>query len=295
MAGGLNAKFRHTDGFDPAKLQIGLTKFLPKHEPNYAPTAFETSSRIITRLGLDARVTDIRYMAYMLATACHEARQVKTFLLPVLAKNGKPTFDVKTQVQVTKQVKLYELFVPIEEIGRGAGKKYYEPIKIVKTSEGVSITEKDGDRFKVLNDGSLLEASGLSAVEDRGSKYEGKTSKKYIEAEGTEQAYFGRGLVQLTWWDQYLRSSVAFGYGLELLLNPEKVKDFDVAYNIMVMGMTTGGGFANGKMCSNYFTDNATNYKGARAMVNGTDKASDIAQLALAFETLLLNARVLPG
>ena len=116
--------------------------------------------------------------------------------------------------------------------------------------------------------------------------------KKYTEAEGGEHQYFGRGLVQITWWSAYAKSSADFGYGLDLLFNPEAVKSYDVAYEIMVKGMTTGGGYANSRKCVDYFTDGSTRYTAARAMVNGSDLADPIAKLAEAFETLLMAARL---
>ena len=48
----------------------------------------------------------------------------------------------------------------------------------------------------------------------------------------------------------------------------------------MVQCMMTGGGYANNRKCSDYFTDSATNYVAARAMVNGSDKARAISTLA---------------
>lgn len=44
---------------------------------------------LIYRLGRDTRVTDLRCMAYMLATACHEAREIKKCQVPQVGKSGK--------------------------------------------------------------------------------------------------------------------------------------------------------------------------------------------------------------
>jgi hypothetical protein len=230
-------------------------------------------------------------MAYMLATACHEAREIKKFMVPVIGKDKKPVVNPKTKQPVLKEKGLWTLFNPIDELGQGKGKIYYEAVKVLKTEDGALITEKDGNQFKVNNKGGFSALTITNPAARPGSPSGGPVSKEYLDATGVEHQYFGRGLVQITWWHGYAKSSVDFGYGLELLLNPEKVKDYHTAYEIMVKGMTTGDGYANGKKCSQYFTDNVTNYVAARAMVNGSDKAKDIAALAEAFETLLLAAR----
>ncbi len=292
MASGLNATYFYNRGFDQVKLQEGVFSFLPKHQPGYAPTAAECAMTLINRLGRDARVTDLRYMAYMLATACHEAREIKKFQVPLKGKGGKPVIDPKTKLPATKEVGLWTLFNPIDEDRLGKGKRYFESVKVLKTDDGALITEKDGEQFKVNKLGSFLVASGTKKEAIPGSPSGGAVSKAYIAADGVEQQYFGRGLVQITWWHGYAKSGVDFGYGLDWLFNPEKVKDYDTAYEIMVKGMTTGGGYANSKKCSDYFTDNSTKYVAARAMVNGDDKADHIAHLAQAFETLLMAARL---
>jgi hypothetical protein len=291
MATGLNTTYLYNKAFDPIKLQEGIFSFLPKHQPGYAPTAAEHATILINRLAVDPRVPDIRYMAYMLATACHESREIKKFMVPVIGKDKKPVTDPKTKLPALKEKGLWTIFNPIDERGQGKGLGYFEPVKVLKTADGALITEKDGNQFKVSSKARILAGAGMSAIAARGSKSGGAVHKAYTDASGVEHQYFGRGLVQITWWNGYAESGVAFGYGLELLFNPEKVKEYDVAYDIMVKGMTTGGGYANGRKCSMYFTDSKTDYVAARAMINGSDKAAEIAALAAAFETLLLAAR----
>ena len=116
-------------------------------------------------------------------------------------------------------------------------------------------------------------------------------SKTYEQADGVENAYFGRGYVQLTWWSNYLRAGLALNLGLKLLLDPDLVEDPDVAYQIMSYGMRTGKIFANGYSFSDFFAGGSRDYKGARKMVNGSDHDSDIAALAMAIEAILLDAR----
>jgi hypothetical protein len=79
MATGLNEKYFHKAGFDADKLAAAIAKYLPKIEPAYHPSVIQSANKLITRYGMDARLTNIRYMAYMLATASHEAREIIKF------------------------------------------------------------------------------------------------------------------------------------------------------------------------------------------------------------------------
>jgi hypothetical protein len=106
MATGLNQTYLYIKGFDQAKLSEGIFKFLPKHQPGYAPTAAECATTLINRLAADPRVPDLRYMAYMLATACHESREIKKFQVPKVGKGGKPVIDPKTKLQVVEEKRL---------------------------------------------------------------------------------------------------------------------------------------------------------------------------------------------
>jgi len=77
------------------------------------------------------------------------------------------------------------------------------------------------------------------------------------------------------------------------LLDPERVKQPETAYTLMSYGMRNGKIFANGHSFKDYFTQTKTDYEGARAMVNGSDHAADIAKIARQFEAVLLKAKVI--
>jgi hypothetical protein len=79
-----------------------------------------------------------------------------------------------------------------------------------------------------------------------------------------------------------------------LLFDPDLALDPTIAYEVMVHGMLTGDGFANGRRISKYIFGATKNYVGARAMVNGSDRAAAIAAYAERFETVLMQARVAP-
>lgn len=141
---------------------------------------------------------DIRWLAYMLATAWHETAK-------------------------TMQ--------PIEEYGKGKGRPY----------------------------GSKIKHSGV----------------QYLQP---NKLYFGRGFVQLTWFENY--ELMGRLLRIDLLKNPELALRMDVAVKIMFEGMLRGSssvGDFTGKCLEQYFSTNTNNPVGARRIINGNDKASIIA------------------
>ncbi len=83
-------------------------------------------------------------------------------------------------------------------------------------------------------------------------------------------------------------------WGWSFCFKPERLLEFELSYLVMTKGMLDGDTFANGHKSSDYFTDAKSDYAGARAMVNGNDKLASIVNAALAFEKLLLDARLQP-
>ena len=77
MASGLNYKYFHNSGFDAVKINGGTNALLRKHVQGVHPETLGIATTLIGKLAADSRVTDIRYMTYMFATACHEARELK--------------------------------------------------------------------------------------------------------------------------------------------------------------------------------------------------------------------------
>jgi predicted chitinase len=146
----------------------------------------------------ESGLTDLRWLAYMLATAFHETAQ-------------------------TMQ--------PIREYGKGKGKKYGKKIKM----SGQVYTQPD-------------------------------------------QIYYGRGYVQLTWYENYDN----FGKILDipLLEEPDLALEPSIAAKIMIIGMARG--LFTGKKLSVYFNKN-TDWVNARRVINGLDKAEVIAKYARIF------------
>lgn len=114
-------------------------------------------------------------------------------------------------------------------------------------------------------------ASTMQPVTEYGSqKY--LRSKKYWP-------WIGRGLVQITWKANYAK----FG-----IMQPEKALEWETALHICFVGMVYGK--FTGKKLSDYINDEKCDYIGARRIINGTDKARQIAVLADKFRAALIAA-----
>lgn len=102
--------------------------------------------------------------------------------------------------------------------------------------------------------------------------------EEYGKGRGKRYAprYYGRGYCQLTWDYNYKR----FGdlLGIDLLNRPELALEPKYAVPILFLGMTKG--LYTGKKLGDYIVGDKTDWKNARRIVNGTDKADLIADYA---------------
>lgn len=98
--------------------------------------------------------------------------------------------------------------------------------------------------------------------------------------------YIGYGYVQLTWKANF--EKVGKLIGVDLLKRPERALEKDIASEILIKGMVfgwfTGLGFHRGAPVRRF---DKQSYIRARRIVNGTDKASLIANYAMIFERAL--------
>jgi len=101
--------------------------------------------------------------------------------------------------------------------------------------------------------------------------------------------YCGRGYVQLTWKNNYRRAGEEIG--VDLVRLPDKALEPENAAKIMRKGMEEG--WFTGKKFSDYLPSvgTATNgrYALARYIINGSDKAMQIAAHAKKFEAALVS------
>lgn len=95
--------------------------------------------------------------------------------------------------------------------------------------------------------------------------------------------YYGRGFVQITWDYNYKKFSDILGK--DLVKNPDLALDPEISTFIAVYGMIHGT--FTGKKLSDFFGSGKKNYLGARRIINGTDKAKEIAALAYKYESEL--------
>lgn len=102
-------------------------------------------------------------------------------------------------------------------------------------------------------------------------------------ADGDGYRYRGRGYVQITGRANYAKAGAALG--LDLLGNPDLALHPTVAAQILVRGCS--GGWFTGKKLSDYLPGD---YRNARRVVNGTDRADLIADYARQFENAIVAA-----
>jgi putative chitinase len=95
----------------------------------------------------------------------------------------------------------------------------------------------------------------------------------------TGKVYYGRGFVQLTWKSNYDVFTKILKK--DLTNRPELALDLTIATEITFYGMTKGS--FTGKKLSDYFNTKTEDWVNARRIINGTDKAVNIANYAKDF------------
>lgn len=95
--------------------------------------------------------------------------------------------------------------------------------------------------------------------------------------------WYGRGFVQITWEENYVKAGKKLG--LDLTSNPDKVMEPYISAQILIVGMIEG--WFTGKKLSDYITLQKSDFVNARRIVNGVDKAKEIADLAKKYDDQL--------
>lgn len=102
--------------------------------------------------------------------------------------------------------------------------------------------------------------------------------------------WFGRGLIQTTWEENYRKMSKVVG--ADLILHPNLLLEWRYALPALFDGMLQG--LYTGKALSDYIDDkdepddeDLREFIAARRVVNGQDKAAEIGRLSLMFERAL--------
>ncbi len=132
----------------------------------------------------------------------------------------------------------------------------------------------DGELAYVLATTKWETAHTMQPIKERGSR-EYLRSKKYWP-------WIGYGLVQLTWKANYEKFGVTD--------RPEKALEWPTALDITFRGMIYG--MFTGKKLADYIKPGQEpDYIGARRIINGTDKARQIALIAEGFREALRQAK----
>ena len=101
------------------------------------------------------------------------------------------------------------------------------------------------------------------------------------DAEG--KSWLGRGLVQLTHRRNYENMSGLVG--IDLLADPDRAMDGATAVEILFVGMETGA--FTGVSLADVFGTGRTDWVGARKIINGRDRAAEIAAYGRAYHAAL--------
>jgi len=103
----------------------------------------------------------------------------------------------------------------------------------------------------------------------KGKPYGSKIKYSKIKYTNPDKLYFGRGFVQITWYEVYEK----FGklLKIDLLNNPELCLIPTIGAKIAVLGMRDG--LFTGVNLERYFNNSRTDAINARKIINGTDKA----------------------
>ena len=113
-----------------------------------------------------------------------------------------------------------------------------------------------------------------------------KLAKKMGALAGDGVMFYGRGYVQITWRPNYVKFEKLLAKDFTSSIKAaDRLLDHDIALFTMAHGMQNGS--FTGKKLSDYINDTKTDYVGARRIINGTDCAQKIADLAAEYYRLL--------
>ncbi len=107
--------------------------------------------------------------------------------------------------------------------------------------------------------------------------------EKYLKSKAY-YPYVGMGYVQLTWRNNYEKASRKLG--VDFVKNPRLLLKPEYAAQILVVGSKEG--WFTGKKLEDYITLHKSDYTGARKIINGSDRAKLISDIAIRYNSLLI-------
>ena len=108
---------------------------------------------------------------------------------------------------------------------------------------------------------------------------------------GDGVVFYGRGYVQLTWRTNYEKMGSVFGVDLTSSAKAaDAALDAALAAKIMLRGMIEGS--FTGRKLSGYFNDARADWRGARRIINGLDRAQEIAAYGRKFHAAIGQVRL---
>jgi predicted chitinase len=259
---------------DETALATLTTALLPVVPQKYQADA-QSNIPVILRQCFASQITNANQVAYILATAQHESR-----------------FGT-------------ELYSRSESLVEDHNPLQTEHKKVKDKKTGKTTVQDIPYRSNHVT-GNRVNADPKNTA-DLDKYYDDAYGGKLGNAKNTSDAanYRGRGFVQITGRDNYKRlgkqlQNEGFTYTynnqtygtkeqpIDLVANPTHVNLVpELAAKIMVSGMQNDSFAQGGKGLSTYVNDKTTDFVGARGLVNGTDRAADIAKIAENFAKVL--------
>ena len=110
-----------------------------------------------------------------------------------------------------------------------------------------------------------------------------KNAEKWRKKNLRYYPWYGRGLIQITWEANYLKAKSKLG--VDFIKDPDLVMQDEHTVEIAVRGMKEG--WFTGKKLNHYITLLRSDFVNARRIVNGTDEAEAIAEIAEDYDKAL--------
>lgn len=144
-----------------------------------------------------------------------------------------------------------------------------------------SVFHETGGRMVPVRETFASTDAGAIAALDKAWKAGklGQVSLPYWRKDKDGKSWFGRGDIQITHKENY--NKLGERIGVDLVGNPSLALDLDVSAEIAIVGMLEG--LFTGKKLTDYFNLKKDDPVGARAVVNGRDKAKLIARYYKSF------------